>query len=426
MFSGLYGDLPQAKDETENGKKDAETPGGNWSGSTLLIPPPKRATTTAFAPPSVSALRKPRSSIVNPPPPPPTTASTTPRENKKTAPPPPPSITESAAASLFGGDHNIIEEYDPARPNDYDAILKQREQQRLEAEAEADRQERLREIREVEAMEERRLLQRVQGEERQREGTHSKQQVAWKQQQDDDEGEEDNLHSFTGGGLGGMAQHEETLLRGGVGVGVGPSSTPSSSRQQQQQQQQAPKGMTLAQKMLESMGWKEGQGLGKSGQGIATPLAVQKTDARSGRVVALAPRSAARTAVVVGTHPHTSSKKNRIEKHCESQHPISKVVLLRNVVPPGAVDASLDEEIGVECSKHGRVLNVMVFEVTEPPGFPDEEAVRVFVQFEECAGAAAALQDLGGRFFGGRVVRASYFDEERFEKGDLAPRLDEI
>ena len=35
--------------------------------------------------------------------------------------------------------------------------------------------------------------------------------------------------------------------------------------------------------------------------------------------------------------------------------PPSKVIVLRNVVPPGAVDESLDEEIGIECSKFGVV-----------------------------------------------------------------------
>jgi splicing factor 45 len=35
--------------------------------------------------------------------------------------------------------------------------------------------------------------------------------------------------------------------------------------------------------------------------------------------------------------------------------PPSKVIVLRNVVPPGAVDESLDEEIGLECSKYGEV-----------------------------------------------------------------------
>lgn len=43
--------------------------------------------------------------------------------------------------------------------------------------------------------------------------------------------------------------------------------------------------MSLAQKMLEKMGWKEGEGLGKMRQGMATPLIAQKTDKRSGVIV---------------------------------------------------------------------------------------------------------------------------------------------
>ena len=45
------------------------------------------------------------------------------------------------------------------------------------------------------------------------------------------------------------------------------------------------KGMTLAQKMMEKMGWKEGSGLGKDGQGMTTPLMAQKDGIRSGIIV---------------------------------------------------------------------------------------------------------------------------------------------
>ena len=69
--------------------------------------------------------------------------------------------------------------------------------------------------------------------------------------------------------------------------------------------------------------------------------------------------------------------------------------------------------------------SVLTFEATEP-GFPEEEAVRVYVRFASQAVARAALQSLDGRFFGGRTVRATYFDEGRFEAGDLAPRPHEV
>lgn len=48
---------------------------------------------------------------------------------------------------------------------------------------------------------------------------------------------------------------------------------------------EAKSGMGLAARMMEKMGWKEGQGLGKLRQGMVTPLVAQKTDARSGVIV---------------------------------------------------------------------------------------------------------------------------------------------
>lgn len=48
---------------------------------------------------------------------------------------------------------NLKDEYDPARPNDYEQVRKERERLRREAEAEAERQERLRELKELEEME---------------------------------------------------------------------------------------------------------------------------------------------------------------------------------------------------------------------------------------------------------------------------------
>lgn len=58
---------------------------------------------------------------------------------------------------------NVIarEEYDPAKPNDYDAVRRAREQQRREAELEAERQERLRAEREAAAAREREQEERM-------------------------------------------------------------------------------------------------------------------------------------------------------------------------------------------------------------------------------------------------------------------------
>lgn len=89
-------------------------------------------------------------------------------------------------------------------------------------------------------------------------------------------------------------------------------------------------------------------------------------------------------------------------------------------MPAGQVDDSLEDEVGEECSKYGQISSILIFEVTEP-GYPPEQAVRIFVQFERMESAMKALIDLEGRFFGGRTVRATFFQESRFEQQDLAP-----
>ena len=52
------------------------------------------------------------------------------------------------------------------------------------------------------------------------------------------------------------------------------------------------------------------------------------------------------------------------------------------MVGPGQVDPELEEEVAQECTtKYGAVQSVMIFEVTTL-GFPAEQAVRIFVEFE--------------------------------------------
>lgn len=94
-------------------------------------------------------------------------------------------------------------------------------------------------------------------------------------------------------------------------------------------------------------------------------------------------------------------------------------------VGPGEVDDELEDEVASECSKYGTVTRVLIFEITEP-NFPVDEAVRIFVQFERPEETTKAFVDLDGRYFGGRVVRASFYDVERFSKNELAPMPGEI
>ena len=44
-----------------------------------------------------------------------------------------------------------------------------------------------------------------------------------------------------------------------------------------------------------------------------------------------------------------------------------------------------------------------------------------YVMLLQCSSLSTAVIDLNGRFFGGRIVKASFFSEERFSSYDLAP-----
>lgn len=57
---------------------------------------------------------------------------------------------------------------------------------------------------------------------------------------------------------------------------------------------------------------------------------------------------------------------------------------------------------------------------------PPHEAVRILVRFARAEQATKAIIDLDGRYFGGRAVRATFFDLDRFDRLDLAPQDGEM
>jgi len=165
----------------------------------------------------------------------------------------------------------------------------------------------------------------------------------------------------------------------------------------------------VASLIMAKYGWKDGQGLGKQEQGINTCLQVEKTSKRGGKIIDKDKESKA--AALQEAEPVTNVMKNP-----------SKVVVLRNMVGPGEVDEELQPEVVEECAKYGEVVKVVIYEF--PQGAQvEEEAVRIFVEFQRVESAIKALVDLNGRFFGGRTVRGTFFNLDKFRRLDLMADL---
>uniref|UniRef100_A0A3B3BYU0 Splicing factor 45 n=1 Tax=Oryzias melastigma TaxID=30732 RepID=A0A3B3BYU0_ORYME len=151
---------------------------------------------------------------------------------------------------------------------------------------------------------------------------------------------------------------------------------------------------------MQKYGFKEGQGLGKHEQGLSTALSVEKTSKRGGKII---------IGDASESNPLTEILKNP-----------TKVVLLRNMVGRGEVDEDLEGETKEECEKYGKVVKCVIFEIAD---VPDDEAVRIFLEFERVESAIKAVVDLNGRYFGGRVVKACFYNLDKFRVLDLGEQV---
>ncbi|KAM1107885.1 hypothetical protein EV1_004560 [Malus domestica] len=376
MLGGLYGDLPPPSSAEEEKPSNSTV----WSSSTKMAPQTLRKPSSIFAPPQtiLKPQSKPKSSNAVQP--------------KITASPavalsPPVIYDEVERPELVGVTSTVLEEYDPARPNDYEEYRRERKKKAMEAEMrrELDRRRQEEEERERKEREEReREKERDLGESRNISGEEAwRRRAAMSGAATPVVPRSPSPPSNADGFIIGKSDS------GGLGLGAGGQ-------------------MTAAQRMMAKMGWKQGQGLGKQEQGITTPLMAKKTDRRAG--------------VIVNA---SETKPEKKAKSVSLNGPPTRVLLLRNMVGPGEVDDELEDEVASECAKYGTVTRVLIFEITEP-NFPVDEAVRIFIQFERSEETTKALVDLDGRYFGGRVVRASFYDEERFGNNELAPMPGEI
>ncbi|KNA23355.1 hypothetical protein SOVF_025640 [Spinacia oleracea] len=388
MLGGLYGDLPPPSSTTEDEKLGNPSTTAVWSSSAKMAPPTLRK--PAFTPPpsiirSQAILNKPK---------PTKTLTSLPAEDALPGPP------QALQPALVGVTSSVVEEYDPVRPNDYEEYKREKKRRAREAELKRELERR--------QQEEERERERRERDERDNNNSSSNKvsisgEEAWRRRA--------AMSGSSGGNHGGPPPRSPSPPGGSAdGFAIGKSDTVGLGVGAGGQ-------MTAAQRMMAKMGWKQGQGLGKLEQGITTPLMAKKTDRRAGVIVNASE-----------TKQQQQQQQQQQEKKVKSVNfngPPTRVLLLRNMVGPGEVDDDLEEEVGSECAKYGTVTRVLIFEITES-NFPSDEAVRIFVQFERSEETTKALVDLDGRFFGGRVVRATFYDEEKFGKNELAPLPGEV
>uniref|UniRef100_A0A673B105 Splicing factor 45 n=1 Tax=Sphaeramia orbicularis TaxID=375764 RepID=A0A673B105_9TELE len=179
-------------------------------------------------------------------------------------------------------------------------------------------------------------------------------------------------------------------------------------------------GGTVAHKIMQKYGFKEGQGLGKHEQGLSTALSVEKTSKRGGKIIVGDAAEKRKTQLCFYFSCSDPSKKSETNPLTEILKNPTKVVLLRNMVGRGEVDEDLEGETKEECEKYGKVVKCVIFEIAD---VPDDEAVRIFLEFERVESAIKAVVDLNGRYFGGRVVKACFYNLDKFRVLDLGEQV---
>lgn len=181
-----------------------------------------------------------------------------------------PAPDDAVQPALVGVQSTVMEEYDPARPNDYEEYRREKKKKAREAEV----------MRELE-----RRRQEEEEEEEKREKERERQRERDSDSRLNISGEEAWRRRAAMGGGGGSSggavpprSPSPPPGNGGDGFSIGKSETGGLGVGAGGQ-------MTAAQRMMAKMGWKQGQGLGKQEQGITTPLMAKKTDRRAGVIV---------------------------------------------------------------------------------------------------------------------------------------------
>ncbi|GAA5976992.1 hypothetical protein JCM5350_007519 [Sporobolomyces pararoseus] len=213
-----------------------------------------------------------------------------------------------------------------------------------------------------------------------------------------------------------------------------PSAPPTFQPAQSAESSQStePDNRPFAERIMSKYGWTSGKGLGASESGITAALSVTRPSSSTPKLsraqkkkqkhfgIATPQQEEGPKGMAARNNVVDSSRTGRAEeRNKEMGGEPSRVVLLENICGPREVDDELPGEIAEEANKLGVVERCAVVIV---PLEDDEEGageeVRVFLVMSGLAGAYNAVRSFEGRFFGGRTVRARYYDEEAFKAGE--------
>ncbi|KAI2665306.1 Splicing factor 45 [Labeo rohita] len=294
-------------------------------------------------------------------------------------------MKDSSSAGFSSGDVLIplADEYDPMFPNDYEKVVKRHREER-QRQREQERQK------EIEEREKKRKERHEGG------GGGAPSGFS----RFPTEGESDEEEEY----------EREKRKRSMGGAAIAPPTSLVERDTSFSYDEDGRQSGTVAHKIMQKYGFRDGQGLGKHEQGLSTALSVEKTSKRGGKIIIgdsteKTSGSSQNVADPHGSNSADASKKNEANPLTEILKCPTKVVLLRNMVGRGEVDEDLEAETKEECEKYGKVVKCVIFE------------------FERVESAIKAVVDLNGRYFGGRVVKACFYNLDKFRVLDLGDQV---
>jgi splicing factor 45 len=173
----------------------------------------------------------------------------------------------------------------------------------------------------------------------------------------------------------------------------------------------------FAERLLSKYGWTKGSGLGAQGTGIVNPLYAKvdrrkkRSDAEGGGYI-----TPAGTGKILGGQKSKATQEEDQGKFGAMSEVVKLEGMLRGLdldVELNREEGGIMQEIGEECAeKYGSVERVYI----DRSGGEADGGV-VFVQFISQLSALRAVNALEGRVFGGNVIKARFWDREKFEQG---------